>query len=71
MKFRDQVVFDIGEDKFRYLHRLDTNKIKRVDIIALNKRLCEKKKTVFYTNTKIVFFSVLCLGFFAIISLNF
>ena len=47
MKFRDQVVFDIGEDKFRYLHRLDTNKIKRVDIIALNKRLCEKKKNSF------------------------
>ncbi len=71
MKLRDQVIFDIREEKFKYLHRTDRNRPKNVDIIDLNKRLNQTRKTNFYTNTKIIIFSFICLGFFALISLKF
>ena len=71
MKSRDQVIFDIREEKFKYLHRTDRNEPKKVDIIDLNKRLNQTRKTNFYTNTKIIIFSFICLGFFALISLKF
>ena len=54
MKFRDQVVFDINEEKFKYLHRESKDKLNRVDMIDLNKRLNETKKMNFYTNAKII-----------------
>ncbi len=71
MKFKEQVVFDISADKFRYLHRAE-NKIKPiVDIVELNKRLNRNKKLNFYSNTKIIALSLLCLAFSALISLKF
>ena len=71
MKAKEQVVFDISADKFRYLHR-DENKIKhKVDIVDLNKRLNEKKKMNFYTNTKIIGLSIIFFAIFALISLKF
>jgi hypothetical protein len=71
MKAKEQVVFDISADKFRYLHR-DENKIKhKVDIVDLNKRLNEKKKMNFYTNTKIISLSIILFATFALIILKF
>lgn len=71
MKTKGQVVFDINADKFRYLYRAE-NKIKqKVDIVDLNRRLNEKKKINFYSNTKIIAFSLLTLVVFAIITLKF
>jgi len=70
MKFRDQVIFDINEEKFKYLHRESKDKLNRVDIIELNKRLNETKKINFYTNAKIITVSLLCLGLITIISLQ-
>ena len=71
MKLKNQVVFDIREERFKYLHRADVNSSKRVDMVDLNRRLNQTKKTNFYTNTKIIIYSFICLGFFALISLNF
>ena len=71
MKFRNQVVFDIREDKFKYLHRDGKNKSNKVDIVELNKRLNYTKKINIYTNAKIIAASFLLLGFIAFVSLNF
>jgi hypothetical protein len=70
MKFRDQVIFDIGEEKFKYLHREDKN-TNRVDIVELNKRLNETKKINLYINIKIILVSLSLVSIIALISLNF
>jgi hypothetical protein len=70
MKLKDQVVFDISEEKFRYLHREDNSKHNRVDIIDLNKKLNETKKINFYANIKIITTLLLCLALVAMVSLK-
>ena len=69
-KTKEQVIFDINADKFRYLYR-EENKIKqKVDIIELNRRLNENKKVNFYSNTKILAFSLIVFGIFALITMK-
>ena len=68
MKFKEQVVFDIGEEKFKYLHRENNNNRNRVDLIDLNKKLNQTKKINFYTNVKIITVLLLCLSIIATIS---
>ena len=69
-KTKEQVIFDINADKFRYLYR-EENKIKqKVDIIELNRRLNENKKVNFYSNTKIIAFSLIVFGIFALITMK-
>ena len=70
MKFKDQVIFDLGNEKFRHLHRVE-KRSKKVDIVDLNQRLNQAKKKIFYYNTKIIFVSLLGLAIFAVISLKF
>ena len=70
MKFKDQVIFDLGNEKFRHLHRVE-KRIKKVNIVDLNQRLNQAKKKIFYYNTKIIFVSLLGLAIFAVISLKF
>jgi|TARA_B110000881_G_C18177084_1_gene318267 hypothetical protein len=71
MKIREQVIFDINEEKFRYLQRDVDSKPKRADMIELNKRLNHIRKMNFYNNTKIITFSILFVGFFILISFKF
>ena len=69
-KTKEQVIFDINADKFRYLYR-EENKLKqKVDIIELNRRLNENKKVNFYSNTKIIAFSLIVFGIFALITMK-
>lgn len=70
MKSKEQVVFDISEEKFKYLQRVE-KKIKKVDIIDLNKRLNHTKKINIYNNTKVITYSLLGLAAVALISLKF
>jgi hypothetical protein len=70
MKFKDQVIFDLGNEKFRHLHRVE-KRIKKVNIVDLNQRLNQAKKKNFYYNTKVIFVSLLGLVIFAVISLKF
>jgi hypothetical protein len=71
MRSKEQVVFDIKSEKFRYLQG-EENKIRnRVNIDTLNKRLNRVKKMKLYNNAKMVIFSVLIILSFALISLNF
>ncbi len=70
MKAKESVIFDISSEKFKYLHRED--KItKRVNIVELNKKLNQTKKTNLYSNTISIVLLLLALIFFAIISLKF
>jgi hypothetical protein len=71
MKSKEQVIFNISEEKFMYLHREERNKPNRVDLIDLNKKLNQTKKLNFYNNAKFIFLLSLCLGVFALISLKF
>ena len=71
MKSKEQVIFNISEEKFMYLHREERNKPNRVDLIDLNKKLNQTKKLNFYNNVKFIFLLSLCLGVFALISLKF
>jgi hypothetical protein len=69
-KTKEQVIFDINADKFRYLYR-EENKLKqKVDIIELNRRLNENKKVNFYSNTKILAFSLIVFGIFVLITMK-
>jgi hypothetical protein len=70
MKFREHVVFDIGEEKFKYLQREDNIISNRVDIVDLNNRLNRAKKISFYNNAKIITLLLLCLALVAMISLK-
>tara|TARA_B100000767_G_scaffold266758_1_gene284594 strand:- start:3845 stop:4060 length:216 start_codon:yes stop_codon:yes gene_type:complete len=71
MRAKEQVIFDIKSDKFKYLHR-EENKIRNVvDIDVLNKRLNRVKKLNFYSNAKMIVFSVLTVVLFIIVSVNF
>tara|TARA_B110000444_G_C18826606_1_gene590694 strand:- start:70 stop:285 length:216 start_codon:yes stop_codon:yes gene_type:complete len=71
MKSSAKVVFDISQEKFKYLQRDDFRRSRKVDMNELNKRLNQNRKINLYNNTKIVAFSLLLLGFFILISLNY
>ena len=71
MMSKEQVVFDIKSEKFRYLKR-ENNKNKRiVNIDVLNKRLNRVKKINNYTNVKMIFFSLIIVIIFTTISIQF
>jgi hypothetical protein len=68
MKAKEQVIFDIKSEKFKYLLR-DENKIRnRVNVDILNKRLNTLRKTNMYSNAKMILFSLLTIIIFALIS---
>ena len=71
MKAKEQVVFDIKSEKFRYLLR-ENNKIRNVvDIDVINKRLNHVKRTNIYTNAKLIAVTLFIVTFFVLISVNF
>ena len=71
MKSKEQVVFDISKEKFRYLQRDENKTSKKVDMNELNKRLNKTKGINSYYNTKIIFGSLVCLVIISLISLKF
>ena len=71
MSSKEQVIFDIKSEKFRYLHR-EKDKVKqKVNIDVLNQRLNRIKKINFYTNAKMIFFSLFTIVLFILISVKF
>ena len=71
MKAKEQVVFDTQSEKFRYLIRKDYDVKRKVNIDELNKRLNKVKKLNFYTNAKMIVFSLCVIIIFALIGLKF
>jgi hypothetical protein len=63
MKTKEQVVFDIKNEKFKYLLREESTKKNIVDIDVLNKRLNQLKKSNIHSNLRMV-----GLAFFVILS---
>ena len=68
MKEKEQVIFDIQSEKFKYLVR-GKNKTKNVvNIDVLNARLNRVKKLNIYSNTKMIFLSIVTVIIFVLIS---
>ena len=71
MRGKEQVIFDIKSEKFRYLHR-EEDKIKKiVNIDVLNKRLNRVRKINIYSNAKMIVFSLLTIMLFIFVSIKF
>ena len=68
---KNQVIFNTELEKFKYLQREENIKTKKVDMINLNARLNRNKKLNFYTNVKIIAFSISCLSIVTLITLKF
>jgi hypothetical protein len=71
MKTSERVIFDIGQEKFKYLQRDDQKRSKRVDVNDLNRKLNQSKKINIYNNTIIIALAMLLLGVISLLSLNF
>jgi hypothetical protein len=63
---KQQAIYDIKTDKFKYLKREDNRILNRVDINELNKRLNKAKKSNFY---KTCLLTILCLSSLIVLSL--
>ncbi len=71
MRVKEQVIFDTKSEQFKYLHR-EEDKIRRiVDIDVLNKRLNHVKKLNLYSNARTIFFLLLAVLIFILISWKF
>jgi len=64
MRSKEQIIYDLNSDQFKYLKREEDRILHRVDIHDLNKRLNETKRSSFY-RTSLTF--VLSLSFLAIL----
>ena len=71
MKNKERVIFDIGQEKFKYLQRDDQKRSKRVDVNDLNRKLNQSKRINIYNNTIIIALAMLLLGVISLLSLNF
>jgi hypothetical protein len=71
MRGKEQVVFDIESEKFRYLHREEDKLKNKVDIDVLNKRLNRVKKLNIYSNAKMITLALLIVVAFAMLSVSF
>lgn len=71
MRVKEQVIFDTKSEQFKYLHR-EEDKIRHiVDIDVLNKRLNHVKKLNLYSNARTIFFLLLAVLIFILISWKF
>ena len=66
MKTKEQTVYDLNSEKFKYLQREENAHLHRADINELNKRLNQTKRSNFYS-TALVF--ALCFSSLVILSL--
>ena len=70
MKNKERVIFDIGQEKFKYLQRDVEHRPKNPNMFELNQKLNQTKKKNFYTNTKIISCALLGLWFIVLISMR-
>jgi hypothetical protein len=66
MKVKEQIIYDINSEQFKYLQKGKDKHTFKVDINDLNKRLNETKKTSFYTTTLVV---IVCFSFLTALAL--
>ena len=70
MKNKGQVIFDIEQEKFKYLQRDVKHRPKNPNMFELNQKLNRTKRINFYTNTKIISCALLGLWLIVLISLQ-
>ena len=69
MRSKEQIIYDLNSDQFKYLKREENRILHRVDIHDLNKRLNETRKSSFYRTSLacvlgLLFLTILCfVGF--------
>jgi hypothetical protein len=69
MRSKEQIIYDLNSDQFKYLKREENRILHRVDIHDLNKRLNETRKSSFYRTSlacvlSLLFLTILCfVGF--------
>ena len=71
MKNKDQTIYDINSDRFRYLKREENSHLHKVDINELNKRLNRAKRSNFYSTALVAVFCFFCLTTLCLISIKF
>jgi hypothetical protein len=71
MKSKNQTIYDIHSDQFKYLKEDKNVHSHRVDINVLNKKLNIAKKSSFYRTTLIFMFSLLSLFIVTLVSIKF
>ena len=71
MKTKDQKIYDINSDRFRYLKREENIYLQRVDVNELNKRLNRTKRSNFYSTALVAVFCFFCLTTLCLISIKF
>ena len=71
MKVKEQIIYDINSEQFKYLQKWKDKHTFKVDINDLNKRLNETKRTNFYTTSFFVVFFLACLIALSIVSIKF
>ena len=71
MKTKEQTIYDIHSEKFKYLKKTESIGPQRVDINKLNKRLNVARRTNFFYTTLVVILSLSSLIILTLISIKF
>ena len=66
MRIKDQTIYDLNSDQFKYLRRDVDNNLHRVDINVLNKRLNIAKKSNLYST---ILVATICFSGLAVLSI--
>ena len=70
MKIKEQTIYDLDSEQFKYLKREDSKTLNRVDINDLNQRLNQTRKSNFYTTIAVVILCLSCLIILSVISIK-
>ena len=68
---KQQAIYDIKTDKFKYLKREKNRILNRVDINELNKRLNETKRINFYVTVLVTIVCLLGITSLILVSIKF
>ncbi len=71
MRVKQQTVYDLNSEQFKYLKREKNSHLHKVDINELNKRLNKTKRTSFYNTLLICVACFLSLVILSLVSIKF
>ena len=71
MRIKEQTIYDLNSEQFKYLKREESSHLHKVDINDLNKRLKKIRKSNFYNTAIIVMLCVSFVVFLCLISFKF
>tara|TARA_B110000971_G_scaffold161902_1_gene165465 strand:- start:1825 stop:2040 length:216 start_codon:yes stop_codon:yes gene_type:complete len=71
MRIKEQTVYDLDTEQFKYLQREKNSHLHKVDINELNKRLNKTRKSNFYTTFLITIACLFSLVILSLISIKF